>query len=166
MIMKKQFKFPENLLYYSTYVWIEDRGRGIYRVGLTDFGQYMLDDVISISLPETGIYVEEGEEIISIDSIEDSIVIKAPISGTIDELNDELRQSPELLNESPFEDGWIVEIEIGSDEDLDHLMDSNEALDHYQEEIEDEEFEDEEFEEKEDNFEDEEFGYDDDFSNY
>ena len=165
MTMKKQFKFPENLLYHSTYVWIEDRGRDIFRVGLTDFGQYVLDDMVSISLPETGIYVEEGEEIVSIDSIEDSLVIKAPISGTIDEINDILRQSPELLNESPFEEGWILKIELGSNEEVDHLMDSNEVLDHYQEQIEDEEFDDEEFEDT-DEFGEEKLNYDDDFSNY
>ena len=144
--MKKQFKFPDDYFYYSTHVWIEDRGRGIYRIGITDFAQYVLDDIISTSLPETGIYIEREEEIISIDSIEDTIVIKAPIGGTIIEINDELRQTPELLNESPYEDGWIIEMELGSDDDLDLLMDSNEVLDQYQEQLDEEDLEEEDLE--------------------
>ncbi len=144
--MKKQFKFPDDYLYHSIYVWIEDRGRGIYRIGITDFSQYALDDIISTSLPETGIYIERDVEIISIDSIEDTIVIKAPISGTINEVNDELRQTPELLNESPYEEGWIIEMELGSDDDLDLLMDSNEVLDQYQEQLDEEDFDEEDLE--------------------
>ncbi len=156
--MKRQFKFPDKCLYYSTYVWVEDLKRGIYRVGITDFGQYVLDDIISITLPETGILVEKDEEIATIDSIEDTLVINAPISGIITEINDILIQSPELLNESPYREGWILEIEIESEDDLDQLMDSNEVLDAFHEEIEDEDFEDDEEEEESDNF-DEESGY-------
>lgn len=145
--MKKQFRFPENCLYHSTYVWLEEMGRGVIRLGITDYAQFSLDDIISITLPEKGIYVEKDEEIVSIDSIEETFVITAPISGTIDEINEELRQSPELLNESPYEEGWILEMELGDNDDLDLLMDVDEVLDTYQEEIEDEEFEEEDFEE-------------------
>jgi len=164
--MKKQFKFPENLLYQSTYVWIEDDGRGIFRIGITDYAQYLLDDIISVSFPEKGIYVEKDDEIVTIDSIESSLVIHAPFSGTIDEINEELRQSPELLNESPFSEGWILEVELGSDDDIDMLMDSNEVLDKYHEEMEEdsennfeEEFEEEGF--KEEDFEN--YDYEEDF---
>lgn len=144
--MKKQFKFPENCLYNSTYVWLEEMGRGVIRMGITDYAQFSLDDIISITLPEKGIYIEKDEEIISIDSIEETFVITAPISGTIDEINEELRQSPELLNESPYEEGWLLEMEIGDSDDLDSLMDVDEVLDKYQEDTEDEELEDKDFE--------------------
>ncbi len=149
--MKKQFKFPENLLYQSTYVWVEDDGRGIFRIGITDYAQYILDDIISVSFPEKGIYVEKDDEIVTIDSIEATFVIQAPFSGTIDEINEELRQSPELLNENPFSEGWILEVELGSDDDIDLLMDSNEVLDKYHEEMEEDsenDFEEEGFEEE------------------
>ncbi len=63
--MKKQFKFPENCLYNSTYVWLEEMGRGVIRMGITDYAQFSLDDIISITLPEKGIYIEKDEEIIS-----------------------------------------------------------------------------------------------------
>ncbi|NPD89438.1 MAG: glycine cleavage system protein H [Asgard group archaeon] len=145
--MKKQFRFPEKCLYQSTYVWLEEMGRGVIRLGITDYAQFSLDDIISITLPEKGIYIEKDEELISIDSIEETIVITAPISGTIEEINEELRQSPELLNESPYKEGWILELEIGDNDDLDLLMDVDEVLDAYQEEIEDEELEDEDFKE-------------------
>jgi len=157
--MKRNFIFPESYLYYSTFVWVEDRGRGVFRIGLTDYGQYVLDDIISISLPEKGIYVEKDEEIVSIDSIEDTFSIHSPISGTIDEINMEIRQDPEILNKSPYENGWILELEIGVEDDLDSLMDYNDVLDSFHEETEDEDF-DEDDEEKMDNLnEDEDFNY-------
>ncbi|MHA1828578.1 MAG: glycine cleavage system protein H [Candidatus Heimdallarchaeaceae archaeon] len=149
--MKRHFDFPEELLYYSTYIWLEKRGRDIYRIGLTDYCQFNLDDVISVSLPEEGILVDKGEEIASIDSIEDTLTIKAPISGTIKEINKELRQSPELINESPYEEGWIVEMELGSPDDEDDLLDSSEILDKYHEEL-DEQGIEEEYEDEEDTF--------------
>ena len=165
--MKRQFKFPDNCLYYSTSVWVEDIDRGVYRVGVTDFGQYALDDIISITLPETGIFVEKDEEIISIDSIEGNLAIKAPISGKITEINDILRQSPELLNESPYEEGWVVEMEIGSDDDLDQLMDSNEILDVFHEEIADEDFDDDDDSEESEVFNEESgYEYSDNISEY
>lgn len=163
--MKRNFIFPESHLYYSTFVWVEDRGRGVFRIGLTDYGQYVLDDIISISLPEKGIFVEKDEEIVSIDSIEDIFVIQSPISGTIDEINMEIRQDPEILNESPYEKGWILELEIGAEDDLDSLMDYNDVLDSFNEEIEDEDFDeddedDEDDEEQVNNLdEDEDFNY-------
>ena len=157
--MKKQFNFPDSFLYQSTFVWLEDRGREIYRIGLTDYGQHTLDDIISITLPEEGVFFEREEELASIDSIEDSFILEAPISGTIIEVNEELRQSPELLNESPFEEGWILEIELGSSDDEDYLMDSNEVLDRFHEEYEEEE--DDEEEEGE-----ESFNFEEDFENY
>jgi glycine cleavage system H protein len=145
---------------------VEDIDRGIYRVGITDYAQYVLDDIISITLPETGIFIEKDEEIISIDSIEDTLVINSPISGKIIAINDILRQSPELLNESPYDEGWIVEMEIGSDDDLDQLMDSNEILDVFHEEIEGEDFDDDDLEEEDDFDEETGYEYSDNISDY
>lgn len=133
--MKRSFRFPEHYQYQSTSVWLEDTGRGIFKLGITDYAQYVLDDIISISFPETGYLIEKDEELLSIDSIEDTLVIMSPIGGTILEINEELRQSPELLNESPHEDGWILVIELSSEDDLDQLYDINEILDHHQEEL-------------------------------
>ncbi len=133
--MKRSFRFPEHYQYQSTSVWLEDTGRGIFKLGITDYAQYILDDIISISFPETGYLIEKDEELLSIDSIEDSLVIISPIGGTILEINEELRQSPELLNESPYEDGWILVIELSSEDDLDQLYDINEILDQHQEEL-------------------------------
>ncbi len=157
--MKRNFIFPESLLYYSTFVWVEDRGRGVFRIGLTDYGQHVLDDIISISLPEKGIFVEKDEEIVSIDSIEDIFVIQSPISGTIDEINMEIRQDPEILNESPYEKGWILELEIGAEDDLDSLMDYNDVLDSFHEETEDEDFDEDDEEHVTNLDENEDFNY-------
>ena len=152
--MKRSFRFPENYQYQSTSVWLEDTGRGIYKLGITDYAQYVLDDIISITFPETGYLIEKDEELVSIDSIEDTLIIMSPIGGKITEINEELRQSPELLNESPYEDGWILLIEVSSEDDLDQLVDIDEILDQHQEELAESGFADDEDDFDEDSYED------------
>ncbi|MCK5408697.1 MAG: glycine cleavage system protein H [Candidatus Heimdallarchaeota archaeon] len=152
--MKRSFRFPENYQYQSTSVWLEDTGRGIYKLGITDYAQYVLDDIISITFPETGYIIEKDDELVSIDSIEDTLIIMSPIGGKITEINEELRQSPELLNESPYEDGWILLIEVSSEDDLDQLVDIDEILDQHQEELAESGFADDEDDFDEDSYED------------
>jgi glycine cleavage system H protein len=164
--MKHSFRFPEQYQYQSTSVWLEDTGRGIFKLGITDYAQYVLDDIIAITFPETGYIIEKDEELVSIDSIEDTLVIMSPIGGKITEINEELRQTPELLNESPFEDGWILIIEVSSEDDLDQLYDINEILDQHQEELADSGFIDEEKDFDEDSYEDLEDSTSDSDSDY
>ena len=143
--MKIMFSFPESLSYQNISVWIENRGRGIFRIGLTEFAQASLDDIISVSLPEEGIYVLKDEELVTIDAIEDTFLIQSPFSGKIVEINGDLRQSPELLNDSPYQDGWILEIEIDDIDDLDSLLDNSEITDLFQEQLDEDDIPTEEF---------------------
>lgn len=143
--MKIMFSFPESLTYQNISVWIENRGRGIFRIGITEFAQASLDDIISVSLPEGGIYVSKDEELVTIDAIEDTLSIQSPFSGKIVEINGDLRQSPELLNDSPYQDGWILEIEIDDIDDLDSLLDNSEITDLFQEQLDEEDYPKEEF---------------------
>ena len=151
--MKRSFTFPEHYQYHSTSVWLEDTGRGIFKLGITDYAQYVLDDIISITLPETGYLIEKDEELVSIDSIEDTLVIMSPIGGTILEINEELRQSPELLNDSPYEEGWILLIEVSSEDDLDQLFEINDIIDQHQEELAESGFADDEDDIEDDSYE-------------
>ncbi len=132
---KKQFRFPDNLLYQSTYVWVRDVGRGIYSVGITDFCQYMLDDIVSVSFPVVGDSVEKDEEIISIESIYENIDIPSPISGKIIDVNEDLRQNPEDINERPFQT-WLIKIEAEDEDELEDLYSADEAFDLFQAELE------------------------------
>lgn len=138
--MKIMFSFPESLTYQNISVWIENRGRGIFRIGITEFAQASLDDIISVSLPEEGIYVLKDEELVVIDAIEDTLAIQSPFSGKIVGINGDLRQSPELLNDSPYQDGWILEIEIDDIDDLDTLLDNSEITDLFQEQLDEEDY--------------------------
>jgi len=151
--MKRSFKFPEHYQYQSTSVWLENTGRGIFKLGITDYAQYVLDDIISITLPETGYLIEKDEELVSIDSIEDTLVIMSPIGGTILEINEELRQSPELLNDNPYEEGWILLIEVSSEDDLDQLFEINDIIDQHQEELAESGFADDEDDIEDDSYE-------------
>ncbi|MHA1114846.1 MAG: glycine cleavage system protein H [Candidatus Heimdallarchaeum aukensis] len=132
--MKRQFRFPEALLYQSTYVWIKDIGRGVYAIGITDYAQYLLDDIVTISLPVDD-YVEQGDELISIESIYETIEIESPFTGKIVEINDDVKDNPELLNEDAF-GSWILKIEISDEEELDDLYTADEVFDLFQEELE------------------------------
>ncbi|GAH53971.1 unnamed protein product [marine sediment metagenome] len=152
--MKRSFRFPENYQYQSTSVWLEDTGRGIFKLGITDYAQHVLDDIISITFPEAGYLIEKDEELVSIDSIEDTLIIMSPIGGKITEINEELRQSPELLNESPYEDGWVLLIEVSSEDDLDQLVDIDEILDQHQDELAESGFADDEDDFDEDSYKD------------
>lgn len=165
-LITMKFTFPDNLLYQSEVVWVEDCGRGIYRIGVTEFGQYLLDDVITVSLPDRGNYVEKGEPVVSIDAIEDNLIIKAPIGGKIVEVNEQLRNSPELINEEPYGEGWLIEIEIDNADDLDDLVDANEVLDLYQERLQREELLDEDESEFEEDYEDFEDEFDEDIEDF
>ncbi len=136
--MSEDFKFPEDLLYQSPDVWVKNLGRGQYKIGITDYCQFKMDDIVSIILPEENKPVKKGETVIAIDSIDTNFSFPMPIGGIVVESNHQLNQDPELLNESPYVDGWICIIELEKTDELDDLLDVNEVYDEYQKEMVDE----------------------------
>lgn len=104
-------QIPDDLRYSSDHEWVrlED---GKARVGITDFAQDALGDVVFVDLPEVGASVKAGESISEVESTKSVSEIYAPVTGTIAEVNGDLADSPERLNEDPYGEGWIFVIEV------------------------------------------------------
>ena len=91
-------------------------------VGITEFAQEQLGDVVFVELPEVGSEYDQGDEVAVIESVKAAGVIVAPLAGTVVDVNEELADNPELVNESPLQDGWFVKIQLKDGVDLSELM--------------------------------------------
>ena len=113
---------PDNLSYTKDHEWMLIDDDGKVRVGITDYAQDALSDVVFMELPELGSKFSEGDVIAVAESVKAASDIYAPVSGEIVEVNDKLEESPELINESPYEFGWMVV--MISDNKLKNTLDS------------------------------------------
>ena len=105
---------PDNLLYSSDHEWVRiESGEAV--IGITDYAQDALGDVVFVDLPDIGGVVSSGQSITEVQSTKSVSDIYAPIPGTIIEVNHDLVESPELLNEDPYGDGWICKIQLPDD---------------------------------------------------
>lgn len=102
---------PEGLYYTKEHEWIRVEGEEIV-IGITDHAQNALTDIVYIELPEEGTRLDDMGEFAIVESVKSASPIFAPLAGTITAVNDELDDTPELINESPYEDGWIVKMAI------------------------------------------------------
>lgn len=115
----------KGLRFTKDHEWVLLEGN-IARVGISEYAQNELGDVVFVDLPTEGDTVEEGEGFAVVESVKAVSDIYAPVSGTVVRVNEELETSPELINESPLEKGWIAEIEVGDSAHLDDLMTAEE----------------------------------------
>ena len=113
---------PDNLKFTKDHEWILVDDNGMARVGITDYAQDSLSDVVFVELPEVGEEFSRGDTMAVAESVKAASDIYAPISGKIVEINDKLEESPELVNESPYESGWMVL--ISPTEEIEELLDS------------------------------------------
>ncbi len=113
---------PDDLLYSKDHEWVSVQGDAA-RVGITDYAQDALGDVVYVDLPRVGDRVEAGSSFSEVESTKSVSELYAPVSGTITEVNDELADTPERVNEDPYGEGWIVVIEMSSPVELDALLD-------------------------------------------
>ncbi|MFA5688098.1 MAG: glycine cleavage system protein GcvH [Kiritimatiellales bacterium] len=116
---------PADLYYAETHEWLKLE-EGVAIVGITDFAQNQLSDVTFVELPDISREVEAGDEIAVVESVKAASDIYAPVAGTIIEVNSDLEDSPDLINSSPYEDGWLFKIELRKEEDVDNLMTAEE----------------------------------------
>ena len=99
---------PDNLSYTKDHEWMLVKDDGKVRIGITDYAQDALSDVVFVELPEIGSKFSEGDAMAVAESVKAASDIYAPVSGEIVEVNDKLEESPELINESPYDFGWMV----------------------------------------------------------
>ena len=124
---------PEDIKYHKEHTWVRVSGRK-GTVGITDYAQDALGDIVYIDLPEIDTSFEANSEISEIESTKATSSVISPVSGKILEVNEDLSESPEIINEDPYGKGWITVIEIGNPSDLDELMDASEYEKYVEEE--------------------------------
>ena len=115
---------PKELKYVETHEWVREDGDGTVIVGITDYAQAALGDVVYVELPELDSEVEMGDEVAVVESVKAASDIYAPLSGTITEVNESLEGNPELVNTDPYRDGWFFRLKLRDVEELSSLMDS------------------------------------------
>ncbi len=116
---------PENLKYHKEHTWVKVAGKRA-TIGITDHAQEALGDIVYIDLPDADTTVEANSEIAEIESTKATSSVISPVSGTVIEVNEELSESPEIINEEPYGKGWVAVLEIEDDSELDDLMDASE----------------------------------------
>ena len=114
---------PNDLKYTAEHEWVEQRDEGTLRVGITDYAQQALGDVVYVSLPEIGAALKAGAAFGEVESTKSVSDLYAPVTGTVTARNDELDEHPELINSDPYGAGWIIELQPAADADLSALLD-------------------------------------------
>jgi glycine cleavage system H protein len=115
---------PADLRYSSDHEWIRVDG-SIVTIGITEYAQDALGDVVFVEIPDAGRSVAAGESFSEVESTKSVSDIYAPVTGAVTEVNDALESSPELLNSDPYGAGWICRIEVSDPSELDGLMDAD-----------------------------------------
>ena len=105
---------PGDLKYTEDHEWIRQEGNAI-TVGISDFAQDQMTDIVFVELPETGRKVSAGEAIVVLESVKSVADVYAPTSGTVTEINSDLEHHPEYINESPYDKGWIFKMEASGE---------------------------------------------------
>jgi len=116
-------EFPEQLRYTKEHEWVAVEG-GRARVGITDFAQDALGDVVYVDLPEVGAAVQAATPFGEVESTKSVSDVYSPVTGTIVERNPLIEERPELVNEQPYEDGWLIVVSVADGASLDGLMDA------------------------------------------
>jgi glycine cleavage system H protein len=122
------FEIPDDCRYVESHEWVRTQD-GTVRVGISDFAQDELGDVVFVELPTEGDSVEQDADFGVVESIKAVSDLYAPVSGTVVASNDELIDRPELVNEDPYGDGWMLELELDDESELDELLSAEEYRD-------------------------------------
>jgi len=117
-------QFPEDLKYTVEHEWVRSTAQTVVRVGITDFAQEALGDIVFVTLPAQGAEVTEGEPCGELESTKSVSDVYAPVSGVVAALNPALDANPELVNSDPYGEGWMFEITVSGPDALTGLLDA------------------------------------------
>ena len=112
---------PKDLRYTQEHEWVKVEGNKV-RVGITDFAQNELGDIVFVELPEVGDTVTFNEPFGSVESVKTVSELYSPVSGTVVEINEALSDSPEFVNESPYENAWMIVVELSNEAEVEALL--------------------------------------------
>jgi glycine cleavage system H protein len=126
-------ELPSGLKFTKEHEWVRVEGN-VAQIGVTDYAQESLGDIVFLELPECGTHFDIGDTFGVVESVKAVSDLYSPLTGTITEINEPLIDAPEGINEHPYEDGWMISIELDDDSELEELMDK-EAYSEYVKEI-------------------------------
>lgn len=115
------WKTPSDLKYLKSDEWVRLEGES-GTIGISDYAQDQLNDIVYVELPDVGTELQKGEKFASVESVKAASDMYMPVSGTVTEVNTALSDSPELINSDPFGNGWIIKISVSGDADSDTLL--------------------------------------------
>jgi glycine cleavage system H protein len=115
---------PDDLRYTAEHEWVRSGSGSTVRVGITDYAQEALGDVVYVSLPDVGATVAKGAAVGEVESTKSVSDIYAPVSGTVTARNESLDEHPELINSAPYGDGWMFEVEVADEGEVGDLLDA------------------------------------------
>ena len=115
---------PSELKYATSHEWVRNEGNGVVTVGITEHAQDLLGDMVFVELPEVGDTVSTGDDVAVAESVKAASDIYAPVTGEVVEVNEDLEDSPELVNSDAFGDGWLFKLKIEDEGELDSLLDA------------------------------------------
>lgn len=118
--------YPTDLRYTKEHEWIRDNGDGTATVGITDFAQSELGDIVFVEIEPEGFEFEQDEVFGTVEAVKTVSELFAPVSGEIVDINEQLEMEPELVNDDPYGDGWMVKISVKEESQLDDLMSPDE----------------------------------------
>ena len=116
--------YPEDLKYTAEHEWVKVGEGGPARVGITDFAQDALGDIVYVQLPEVGTAVRAGDSCGELESTKSVSDLFAPVNGTVRAVNEALADQPDLINTDPYGEGWLLDIDVEDDEEVEALMDA------------------------------------------
>lgn len=114
-------EIPISLKYTSTHEWVRVEN-SIATIGITDYAQHQLGDIVFVELPEIGMVFEKGSNAAEIESVKAVGDLVMPLSGEITEVNEIIANNPEIVNSSPFSEGWLIKIKISNPNEIDELL--------------------------------------------
>ena len=117
-------QIPEDLLYTEEHEWIRKVGDSSVRIGITDYAQDQLGDVVFVELPEVGASFAKDDILVEVESTKSVGEVYAPFAGTVASVNQAVSDNPELVNQSPYEEAWLVELQLDGEMPTDGLLDA------------------------------------------
>lgn len=127
--------YPEDYLYSKDHEWISVQ-ENVGTIGITDYAQHELGDVVYVDLPEVGDTFEAGDPFGSVESVKAVSEVFCPVSGEVIEVNSKLEESPELINQSPHQNAWMIKVRLNSPDELKELLSAEEYEEYLQEQAE------------------------------
>lgn len=115
---------PTDLRYAATHEWVRPEGDGVFTVGISEHAQDLLGDMVFVELPDVGDAVSTGDDVAVAESVKAASDVYAPISGEVVAVNEDLEDSPELVNSDPYGDGWLFKIKADDESEVEGLLDA------------------------------------------